>query len=299
MKANELTNFKSFKSELLKNYQEALNDPDFKKLITKLKLKEEQAMKFTSKFQRCVEELHNCKNCKGLEECKNPSQGYVLYPRVDEELVQFDAIACKYKQEEFKLEETTSNIYFQPTSIRLASMKEIDKKDKKRLNAIKWIVNFYKEYKNNKHIKGLYLHGSFGSGKTYMLAALFNELSKDGHNCVICYYPEMIRSLRESFGRSFDANMYELKTCDLLLLDDIGAESVTPWSRDEVLGTILQYRMDEKLPTFFTSNLTIDELEQHLAETKESQDRTKARRLIERIKFLTEQIEMISDNRRQ
>ena len=44
MKANDATNFKSFKSELLKNYQEALNDPDFKKLITKLKLKEEQAM---------------------------------------------------------------------------------------------------------------------------------------------------------------------------------------------------------------------------------------------------------------
>ena len=32
----------------------------------------------------------------------------------------------------------------------------------------------------------------------------------------------------------------------MLLLDDIGAETVTEWSRDEVLGTILQYRMEEK-----------------------------------------------------
>jgi primosomal protein DnaI len=92
--------------------------------------------------------------------------------------------------------------------------------------------------------------------------------------------------------------MEELKTADLLLLDDIGAESVTAWSRDEVLQTILQYRMDEELPTFFTSNLTIDELERHLSETKDNIDKVKARRIIERIKQLTDDIEIISDNRR-
>ncbi|MBR6072899.1 MAG: primosomal protein DnaI, partial [Bacilli bacterium] len=78
----------------------------------------------------------------------------------------------------------------------------------------------------------------------------------------------------------------------------IGAESVTAWSRDEVLQTILQYRMDEELPTFFTSNLTIDELERHLSETKDNIDKVKARRIIERIKQLTDDIEIISDNRR-
>lgn len=39
-------------------------------------------------------------------------------------------------------------------------------------------------------------------------------------------------------------------TCDVLLIDDIGAENNSPWSRDEVLGTILQYRMDSDLTTF-------------------------------------------------
>ena len=33
---------------------------------------------------------------------------------------------------------------------------------------------------------------------------------------------------------------------------------------DEVLGVILQYRMEENLPTFFTSNLSLKELEDHL-----------------------------------
>ena len=46
----------------------------------------------------------------------------------------------------------------------------------------------------------------------------------------------------------------------VLMLDDLGAESMTSWGRDEVLGTILQFRMLESLPTFFTSNFDFKEL---------------------------------------
>ena len=57
--------------------------------------------------------------------------------------------------------------------------------------------------------------------------------------------------------------------------------------------------MEEKLPTFFTSNLTIEELEQHLSTTNKDVDIVKARRIIERIKQLTENITMISVNLRK
>ena len=84
----------------------------------------------------------------------------------------------------------------------------------------------------------------------------------------------------------------------LLLLDDIGAEKVSDWSRDEVLGIILQYRMENHLPTFFTSNLTLDELEKALSITSSGVDKVKARRIVERIKQLTVYHELISKNRR-
>ena len=92
--------------------------------------------------------------------------------------------------------------------------------------------------------------------------------------------------------------MNYLQNVDLLLIDDIGAESVTVWGRDEILGTILQYRMNNKLTTFFTSNLNIEELETHLSLTKDSEDKVKSRRIIERIKQLTDDIELVSINRR-
>lgn len=87
-------------------------------------------------------------------------------------------------------------------------------------------------------------------------------------------------------------------TADILLIDDIGAENNTAWSRDEVLGTILQHRMDNELSTFFTSNFTIEELEEHLSTTREKNDRVKAKRIIERIKQLTIDMELVSENRR-
>jgi len=82
------------------------------------------------------------------------------------------------------------------------------------------------------------------------------------------------------------------------LIDDLGAETTTPWSRDEILCPILQYRMDNNLATFITSNLNIEALEKHLAQTKEGVEVVKAKRITERIKFLTEELEMISKNMR-
>jgi len=89
-----------------------------------------------------------------------------------------------------------------------------------------------------------------------------------------------------------------MKNTEILLIDDIGAENVTPWSRDEVLSPILQYRMDNNLKTFFTSNLNIEDLEKHLALTKDGEEVVKSRRIIERIKQLTNDVELVSKNLR-
>ena len=56
--------------------------------------------------------------------------------------------------------------------------------------------------------------------------------------------------------------------------------------------------MQESLPTFFTSNLSIKELEEHLAGS-DSEGKIKSRRIIERIKYLTDNITMVAENRRK
>ena len=188
-----------------------------------------------------------------------------------------------------------------PKEIQNASMKDIDTKDKNRFEVIKWIKSFITDSLKGINRKGLYLNGNFGCGKTYLISAMLNELAKNGKKVAIVYYPDFLRSLKESFGsyEEYKIKFNQIKKAEYLLLDDIGADTVTEWSRDEILGTILQYRMEEKLPTFFTSNLTIEELEQHLSTTSKDVDLVKARRIIERVKQLSENMTMISENKRK
>ena len=129
-----------------------------------------------------------------------------------------------------------------------------------------------------------------------MIAALFNDLAKDGYESSIIFWPEF---LRQAFYDDFKSKYEQIKRVPLLLIDDIGAENITAWNRDEILCPLLQYRMDEKLTTFFTSNLTLEELEEHLAVSKSGVESVKAGRIIARIKQLTESKEMISKNLRK
>ena len=161
------------------------------------------------------------------------------------------------------------------------------------------ILNFLNDYmKVSKPGYALLLKGSWGCGKTYLISALFNELSKKRISTEIVYYPELLRDIKSDFDTYGDRMDY-LENVDLLLIDDIGAEKVTEWSRDEILGTILQKRMNNYKTTFFTSNLNMEELENHLRINSYSDDEIKARRIIERVKQLTEDMELVSENKRK
>ena len=289
---------------LEQDYQKKYDsDMLFRKIANSTKLPTETLMKYTTKLELSSLELGNCKNCKNIMECKNEVEGYVYYPERNLDDIEFSYVPCKYKKELDKKNTYLDNIYYFdiPKDIKDASMSSIYTKDKNRYPVINWMKEFIESTKKGEYHKGLYLNGNFGCGKTYMLSAMLNKIAKDGKKVAIVYYPEFLRSLKESFNDSdeYKSKFNCIKNADMLLLDDIGAETVTEWSRDEVLGTILQYRMEENLATFFTSNLTIDELEQHLAVTNKQVDNVKARRIIERIKQLTSDITMISVNLRK
>ena len=252
-------------------------------------------------------EFENCMTCKGLNYCKNELNGYCNLPEVDGEDITFTYKVCKYKKRELEKNKYKQNLnlFDMPKTLKEAKIKDIYTDDVSRADAIKYILNFLKNYKKDDSIKGMYLHGNFGCGKTYLIATLFNELAKKGEKSAIIYFPEFLRSLkvsmlsREQEEISFGDKYEYVKRIPFLLIDDLGAENVTSWGRDEILGTLLQYRMTEELPTFFTSNLTIEELESHLAISSKKEEKVKARRIIERIKSLTVDIEIIGKSRRE
>lgn len=285
---------------LTHSFQDACSDKEFYEYALSLNVNEEVLKKYTSRLEDSFVEHKNCLNCKSLSECKNKVIGYKYTPEKDQELICFSYIACKKLEKKFHDTAYQENIelFEMPKDIKEATLKELYKDDKARLPIIKYFKEFIDNYSNTEKPKGLYLTGSFGSGKTYMIAALFNEMAKKGVKSALIYYPEFLRSLKSSFQTNYNEKFDYIKKAPLLLLDDIGAENCSAWSRDEVLGPILQYRMESHLPTFFTSNLTMEDLESSLAITTSPADKVKARRIIERIKQLTVTLELISKSRR-
>lgn len=283
-------------TSIKQNYIKALEDEAFRRLITQYKIDEEVGMKYTSRLMDSSKEHTNCSNCPSLAACSNSVRGFCLTPKQNKNTINFSYDMCKYlKKEEYR---ENVQVFDVAKDIKNASIKNIYTNDKNRIEIIKAIKNFINEYKKGTNPKGIYLHGSFGSGKTYLISALFNELAKSRTTSVIIHTPELLRSLKDSFSTDYSEKFYLLKHTPLLLLDDIGAEYLTAWGRDEVIEPILQYRMDEGLPTFFTSNFTILELEKHFTTVSNSIDKVKARRIIERIKQLSVEVELISKNLR-
>ena len=280
------------------SFKEALKDPQFKKIASTLGVPPQIAMKYTSLLEDAALEQKNCATCKGLNFCKNAMPGCFMTPLFDGTCISLAYQECHYKQEKEKNLKTASR------ELEKASFKDLDVTDKKRKEVLTWVKKFYDDFDTINPQKGLYLHGPFGCGKTYLLAAMINELAKDNVKSVIVYWPEYLRSLKESFQfdlrDEFKNKFNEVKYSKLLLIDDLGAEGVTSWSRDEILGTILQYRMQEDLPTFITSNLNIKELQEHLSVTTSNKsEKLKSLRIIERIKQLTSDVEMIGENKRK
>ena len=289
-------NFDYDQKKLKDFYEESLKDNKFKELVEKLKISDQILMKYTSILEECAYEYYNCLNCSGLNECQNKMLGYAYLPRVANKILQFHYKPCKYKLNHDKKYTFSKNVkyYNLPNNYTEASWDKVDKRIANRKEVILWLNKFI----NNPVGKGLYLTGNFGCGKTYLIAATFNELAKKNIKSSIVFWPEFLRNLKTSFNEDYDEKMEYIKNVPLLLIDDLGAEVITPWARDEILCPILQYRMDNNLTTFITSNLTITNLEQHLSQTKDGVELIKAKRIIERIKYLTEEKEMISKNMR-
>lgn len=289
-------------NDLKSSFNEALKDEEFKEFVSKIKLPVEELMKYTSLLEESKKEYHNCLECKGLMECKNLVRGHAYLPEIKDKKLNFVYKGCKFENKLQKEMSYLNNIYTfnVPDSIKTAKMKDIYKKDTSRFKVIKWLTDFIDNYKENNNQKGLFLHGSFGSGKSYLITAALNELAKDGYKSAIVFWSEYLVELKSNFGKyndEFINLINKIKKAPILLIDDIGAENLTIWSRDEVLCPILQYRMDNNLTTFITSNFDKNGLEKHLS--LNGNDEVKARRIMQRINQLTIEMELTSENLRK
>ena len=101
----------------------------------------------------------------------------------------------------------------------------------------------------------LVFEGTYGCGKTHLAAAIANYRAGLGDPPLFVMVPDLLDHLRAAFspnsGTSYDRRFDEVRTASLLVLDDLGAQSATPWAREK-LHQLLNYRYNAELPTVIT-----------------------------------------------
>ena len=113
----------------------------------------------------------------------------------------------------------------------------------------------------------LLIAGATGRGKTRLAAAIGNYCRETGLSVMMVVVPDLLDWLRVGFSphnpRSFDELFERVKNVHLLILDDLGSQSSTPWA-DEKLFQLLNYRYNASLPTVVTTNATAGRMEERI-----------------------------------
>lgn len=268
----------------LKQHSHELNQADIERGISKL-----------------YEYVKNKENIKNGKEIAMP--GYspdliVSGHRIEVVYIPTPELQARQKKRELQSRVKSVNM---PKSIRIAQIEDYDQD--KRQDVLEAALLFIANYESNNQIfhKGMYLEGNFGVGKTFLLAAIANKLAEKGFETTLVHFPSFAVEVKNSIGKNNTSDIVdEIKRAPILMLDDIGADQLSSWLRDDILGVILQYRMQEELPTFFSSNLSMQQLEtEYLTINNRGEaEPLKAKRLMERIRFLATEYEITGRNRR-
>ncbi len=114
----------------------------------------------------------------------------------------------------------------------------------------------------------LVFQGVTGAGKTHLAAAIVNYRYQARQPAMFVVVPEFLDHLRSSFSpdarTSYDQLFERVKTTPLLVLDDFGEQSATPWAQEK-LYQVLNYRYNAQLPTVITTSRTLEELESRIS----------------------------------
>ncbi len=113
----------------------------------------------------------------------------------------------------------------------------------------------------------LVLAGPSGCGKTHLAAAIATHCIENNHPVFYITTPDLLDHLRSTFSPSseipYDEFFEQVRNTPLLVLDDLGAQSSTPWAKEK-LDQLLNHRFSHQLPTVIVSIVPIEELDERI-----------------------------------
>ena len=277
--------------------KQILADPRVASFIQEHSLSQDEIKRSLPKFNQFLVECRKVKEgdasyiAKGYEPILTMNEGYA-------DVTYKETRQLKEQQEQQAIAKRI-NLVSLPQSYRKITFADIALDDVARVDTFESLVDFVANYPSPDQ-KGLYIYGDMGVGKSFMLAAMAHELSETKKVVTtIIHYPSFTIDVKNGIkDGSVKEQIDAVKQAEVLVLDDIGAEQFSSWIRDDVLQVILQHRMIEEQPTFFTSNYSFADLEAKLSNGRQGDETWQAKRVMERIRFLAKEVHLKGVNRR-
>lgn len=270
----------NFQKQKEESINELMNDPYIMKVLSDGKVGRDFVEDNWVEFLDFQEDMQKCKDCTGLRQCHKVSKGMKQAVHVENQHLKTVLLPCKYGEEILEKQNILSHITVSNVSddLLLSDLKSI----KDIMN--KELANTIDRFLSNTTKKGLFIYGPSGCGKSTLAGFLTRSLAKQGYRLGYVHFPTYLIDLKNSFSEfGNDNNIEELRNVDYLVIDDLGGENVTGWSRDEVLSAVLTYRSQNKKITLFTSQYDQDDLIKIYTLKKDAREKIKVERLLNTI----------------
>ena len=229
----------------------------------------------------------------------NPTHRPVLQVYANNILVTYvlrsEALVLKYR------DKVPSRLVYDRTTKKYKGVELSDyETDMSNIKFFEYCKDFIDTYSYGDGSKGMWLHGKFGVGKTYLMAGLATELKKKQVGVTFVSASQLMDDMYliiKDNQNNIQREIEKLSKAEVLIIDDLGTENPTKFMLKNVLYPIMKYRGEYKKPTFVTSNLTKDQYYMQLNEGKEV-IRMDIARLKEQLDVLMLELNMGGINRR-
>lgn len=274
--------------------KENINNAELHDFIKNNNLTNSKLEPYVELLKTYINSYNLCKKRENINKCEQNVKGYryklVMLPNQKISLVLTDCLHSINRSVQKQVHNNFLIKYYDDKLLSLSWSKNFNA----ATNARKKIIQYLHQSLKHKSYQGLYLYGDTGSGKTFIFILFANKLIQKNQTVCFIVWPEFVMDIKKSFKNDTDTNQQieQLKSCDLLFIDDLGGETVSAWERDELLFSILNARILPLKTTFINSNYSINELYQHYYLRNNKSEEIKVKRLLERIQTLTIPIEL-------
>ena len=287
IKAGQILSFnKELENTRNQSLQELVKRQDIREFVEKNHLTKKALEDAWVDLLAYVDDHEPCLHCHGIHECPKMNKGQQITLSYDS-YVHRDVCSCIYGLEKHENDQLLSCYHYNNMSTRLAltNINDISNKEIKN-KKIYILTRQLIDYVNKPQTKGFLVCG--GPIRTKLMAGMINELARRGYEVGLCHVPTLMADVKASFNSNEDTSLVELvKNIPYLLLDSVGEENVTNWSRDEVLAMILDYRILNELPTFMTSAYSFEDLETiYMSKYNDKREQLRAKNIVSKMKAL-------------